>query len=240
MAWPLIACAAGVHSHSTVGGDLVRLTSSGPAGCPLRASARASAAVRPVLAVMLATDGVQQRRLGEAGADRVDGDAGRRELDRQRARQADDAVLGGAVGRDVGIALQAGGRGDEDDPPRRRPPLRVTSRQRRLHGQERAGQVDVEHALPVRQVESSRAGALSAAPALAMTMSIGPCAARAASTIAAQSASLVTSATMARGLRQVRRHLLQRRRAAPGDRDRRAGFRERRGDRRADAACRRR
>jgi hypothetical protein len=46
-------------------------------------------------------------------------------------------------------------------------------------------------------VEIFAAGALSAAPALAMTISIGPCAARPASTIAAQSAAIVTSAVIA-------------------------------------------
>ena len=82
----------------------------------------------------------------EARADRVDGDAGLGGFGGQRPHQADDAVLGRDIGRDIGVALQAGGRGDEDDAAASA--LRHAG-QRRLHGQERAGQVDVERALPV-------------------------------------------------------------------------------------------
>ena len=53
--------------------------------------------------------------VGVARADRIDGDAGRAVSSGERAHQADHRVLGRAVGGDIGVALQAGGRGDVDD-----------------------------------------------------------------------------------------------------------------------------
>ena len=55
-------------------------------------------------------------------------------------------MLGGDVGRHVGVALQSSGRGDEDDPAGL---ARGHAGQRRLHRQEGAGEVDVERSLPV-------------------------------------------------------------------------------------------
>ena len=79
------------------------------------------------------------------GADRVDGDAGLRDLERECARHADEAVLRRAVGRAIGVAPQAGRARNVDD----------AAPVRGQHGGNRgaravvgAGQVDVQHHAP--------------------------------------------------------------------------------------------
>ena len=62
-------------------------------------------------------------------------------------------MLGRAVGGDVGVALEPRRGGDEDDAPPRQPRAAADVGQRRSDRQERAGQVDVEHALPVGEVD---------------------------------------------------------------------------------------
>ena len=155
MAWPLIAWAAGVHSHSTVSA-----TSSGVMKPTLRIEAREVAARLCARAAGLVGDvgerGFEQRRLREAGAHRIDRDPTWRQLRRQRPGKPDDAMLGRAVGGDIGVALEPGGGGDEDDaPPGCIAPL-CESGSAALTRQERAGQVDVEHALPVGEVDLAR------------------------------------------------------------------------------------
>ena len=134
IAWPVTEAAPSPQSQSTAAA-----TSSGsmnrPCGLAAR-SARLGLGARPP---GLGHDGfdraLEHRRAGVAGADRVDGDAGLRGLERQRPGQADHAVLGGAVARDIGVALEPGGRGDGDQPP----PSGVEHRlQRRLPGREDA------------------------------------------------------------------------------------------------------
>src|SRR2546421_3076150 len=58
-----------------------------------------------------------QLGVDEAGADRVDGDAVRREFDGQRLGQADHTVLARGVGHGQLHALLSTGGGDVDDPP---------------------------------------------------------------------------------------------------------------------------
>ena len=84
-----------------------------------------------------------------------------RQLGGERAHQADDAVLGGAVGGDVGVALEAGGGGDEHDAA-----LAALARnvgQRRAGGEEGAGEVHVEHALPMGEIDAAEGRALGGA-----------------------------------------------------------------------------
>src|SRR5688572_1790195 len=69
----------------------------------------------PVVRVTLA-DAAGHGRLDVAGAHRVDGDAGLRELDADGLAEPDDAVLGRRVGRGEHDALLAAGGGDVDDP----------------------------------------------------------------------------------------------------------------------------
>ena len=79
------------------------------------------------------------------------------QLDRERAHQADDAVLGRRrSGRRAGTALQAGGRAGEDD--RAAAAACDQVRDRRLDGLPHAGQVDVDHVLPDVFVQSCAAG----------------------------------------------------------------------------------
>ena len=93
-----------------------------------------------------AIDGaVEQRRFGKTRADRIDGDAGLGGFERQGAGQSDDAMLGGDIGRDIGIAFQAGGRGDEDDAS---PFFLAHAGERRLHREKRAGEIDVDDLVP--------------------------------------------------------------------------------------------
>src|SRR5690606_40301315 len=53
-------------------------------------------------------------RIGIAGADRVHGDAAPGIFQRQRTGQANDAVLGRDIGRDVSVAGEARGRSHVD------------------------------------------------------------------------------------------------------------------------------
>ncbi len=90
-----------------------------------------------------------QWRIGKAGADGIDGHAGPCQFQRECPRQADDPVLGRDIGRDIGIARQAGGRSDIDDP--RAGSLRFQVRQDCLRHLKDAGEVHRDH--PVPQVE---------------------------------------------------------------------------------------
>ena len=103
-----------------------------------------------------------------------------RKFDAERAHQADDAVLGGAIGRDIGIALQPGRRGNEDDAARLSSGrLRVTSASAALTVRNAPVRLTSIMRSPMREYRFLPNGALSAAPALAMTISIGPWAVRA-------------------------------------------------------------
>ena len=119
-------------------------------------------------ALRLGGDGIdgrrQQRRVGEAGAHGVDGDAGRGKFCGERTRKAEHAVLGGDVGRDIGVAFERGGRGDEHQP------AATLARagagevgEARARGIERTGEIDVDHALPVRAVDPTEGRALGRA-----------------------------------------------------------------------------
>ena len=74
-------------------------------------SCRYSASTSRLRAAGLGDDAIDavahELGIGIARADRVDGDAARAGLDRERAREADERVLGRAIGRDIGIALEA-------------------------------------------------------------------------------------------------------------------------------------
>ena len=163
MAWPVIARDAGEQSHSTV-----CATSSGvtkrPCGLPRASSARASFCRAAGLGNDVGDGIFEQRRVGEARTDRVHGHRMAREFDAERAHQADDAMLGRAIGRDIGIAFQSGRRRNEDDAAAlllRR--LRVTSAMRGLHGEKRAGEIDVDHALPMREIDLAERRAVGSA-----------------------------------------------------------------------------
>ena len=82
---------------------------------------------------------------------------GPRQFQRQRPGQAEDAMLGGAIGADIGIALEGGGRGDGDQPA---PAASSIAGERGLPQVEDAGQVDVEHLLRDRSPPSSANGLL--------------------------------------------------------------------------------
>ena len=81
------------------------------------------------------------------GAMRVDGDAVRGELERERPRQRDDAALGGDVGGEVCERLDVGGRADVEDPPTR--PLLGHHARGGATAVEVPVQVGGEHAVPV-------------------------------------------------------------------------------------------
>ena len=104
MDWPLIASEPGWHSHSTA-----LATSSGCTKrcCGLRAKQAfrvPAVRVREVLLRDLLERRVQQFGFGIAGAHRVDGDAFRRDFERERARQTDHAVLRRAIRGDIRVA----------------------------------------------------------------------------------------------------------------------------------------
>ena len=144
MPWPFMLSLPGLQSQSTafatsagvhepllgIGGD--------------QRLARLGLAARRLLADV--ADGVaHDAGVGVPGADRVHGDAGLRDFERERARHADQAVLRRAVGRAIGIAAQARRAGHVDD----------AAPVRREHGGDGgaravvgAGQVDVEHHAP--------------------------------------------------------------------------------------------
>ena len=95
----------------------------------------------------------QQRRLEEAGGDRDDPDLPAGELAGDRQRHADDAALGGRVGRLADLALEGGDRGRVDE----HPPLLV-HRVERGHRRgrhpdhiERADEVDLDDLAERRQ-----------------------------------------------------------------------------------------
>ena len=80
--------------------------------------------------------------VGIAGAHRVDGDAARGGLGRERAREADERVLCRAIGRDIRVAFEAGGGCDIDDAAEA---ALDHARQHRLACIDRAHEVDVPH-----------------------------------------------------------------------------------------------
>src|SRR4051812_48861348 len=68
------------------------------------------------IAAVFTTRGfLEDRRTDRARADRIDPDAGRRIVERQRARQRVDGALGGGIGGDILLAGEALDRGDVDD-----------------------------------------------------------------------------------------------------------------------------
>ncbi len=141
IAWPVTEAAASEQSQRTAAA-----TSSGSMKRPWGLAARSGASASARRAAGLRHDrldrALQHRRQHVAGADGVDGDAGLRGLERERAGQADDAVLGGAVAGDVGVALEAGGRGDGDEPA----PAGVEHRREGgLPGREDAAEVELDH-----------------------------------------------------------------------------------------------
>ena len=88
------------------------------------------------------------RRFHQARQDRIDPDMFRREFDRGGARHLVHRGLGGGVA-DIGNAEMAD-RGDRRDVDDRAAALPLHHRNDVLHGEERALQVDREHAVPVR------------------------------------------------------------------------------------------
>ena len=115
IAWPVIEPAFSLHSQSTVAA-----TSSGWMKPALRIGGGENGARFFALNVRssrrcVETDVVQHVRLDKARTDRVDGDAGLGGLGGKRPHQPDHTVLGRDIGRDIGVALEAGDGGDEDD-----------------------------------------------------------------------------------------------------------------------------
>ena len=115
--------------------------------------------------------------VGEARTDRVDGDAGLRRLQRQRAHQPDHRMLGGAVGDDIGVALQARGRGDRDDAAEAR--ARSCRRARPASHAPRPCTLSSNMPRNCSGVGLARTARSRRAPALATRMSTGPRAASA-------------------------------------------------------------
>src|SRR5207244_736464 len=87
-------------------------------------------------------------RLDRAGSYLVDGDAARGVVHRELAREADDAVLGRDVGGPAARAHDAGDGGDVHDAPGG---PRQHLHEGPLAADERAGEVDSDHALPEGQ-----------------------------------------------------------------------------------------
>jgi hypothetical protein len=83
---------------------------------------------------------------GGAGRHRVHGHVERAELRRERARQADEPELRCAVGRPLRERPLAADRRDVDDPPA---PALLHLRHDRTATEERAGEIDAHHFLPV-------------------------------------------------------------------------------------------
>ena len=113
-ACPVTDCAPGEASHRGGVGDLLRVDQ--PALRIVLRQFRARllrgpAGLRDDGATDCATSGVSAK----PGQTALTVTPLLRELQRQRARQADDAVLGRAIGGDIGVALEPGGRGDVDD-----------------------------------------------------------------------------------------------------------------------------
>src|SRR5262249_28364074 len=89
----------------------------------------------------------QPRRQRQARGDGVDVDAERPELERQLARERNDAALGGGVGRAAaGTDPTPGDRRDVDDLPRG---LTLHDWNHGVAEQKRAGQIEVQQTLPV-------------------------------------------------------------------------------------------
>jgi len=78
--------------------------------------------------------------LGEARTNGVGGDAAASEFERERSSQTDDAVLGGAICGDIGVAGQARRGGDIDEP--RAGAVTLEVRQRRMRDIVDAGKID--------------------------------------------------------------------------------------------------
>ena len=141
MACPVTERAPSPHSQSTASATL-RGSISRPCGLCFTSSASASSRVRPVFAHDAIEALGDEIGVGKARADGIDGDAGLGRLERQRAHEADDRVLGGAIGAHIGIALQARGRGHGDDAAEA---ALGHGAQHRLRRVDDAHQVDVEH-----------------------------------------------------------------------------------------------
>ena len=118
IACPLIDRDSGKHSHATVAA-----TSSGETrrrwGLRRSSISRASAGERTRGFDDASDRLVDDRRFRVAGTYGIDGDAGSRDFERERARQADDAMLGRAIRGDVRIAGQARRARNVDDPRKR-------------------------------------------------------------------------------------------------------------------------
>src|SRR6516164_6800529 len=107
-----------------------------------------------------------------------------------RLRQGADRTLGGVVGNvDMMLAGDAGNRGDVDD---RAAARRLHDRNREFHAQENAARID-RHQQVQAAVSNRSSTALPLSPASLTRMSSWPNSARAASTVAFHSVSLVTS-----------------------------------------------
>ncbi len=89
--------------------------------------------------------GLEQLRLDRPGADGVDGDAVRRELQRPGAGEADHPRLGGGIGG-AQLLAERGAAGDGDDAPL---PRRLHGGKRRLRGKDAGAQVDRDHPVEV-------------------------------------------------------------------------------------------
>ena len=167
----------------------------------------------------------------------------------QRAGQADHAVLGRDVGRHVLVADQPRGARDVDDAPAAG---RQHAGQHHLAAQEGAVEVHRHHPAPQREIGPGETARCRPGRRLLTRIVTGPSAAaacaNAVSTEAsspmstdcacrrARSASGVAPATCGRRrLGDPRQRVLQRRRVAAHDRDRRAGGRQRLRDGQADA-----
>jgi hypothetical protein len=87
--------------------------------------------------------------IGVSRADRIDGDAATRDLGGERAGEADERMLGRAIGRDIRITLEAGGRGDVDDASAA---ALDHARQHRLAGMDGAHDVHVPHPVEHRRL----------------------------------------------------------------------------------------
>ncbi len=114
IAVPVTAAASAEHRYSTAAATSCGLISRA-IGMSFTYCAMISSSDFPVF---FDTDGdgfAHEIGVGIAGADRIHGHAGFGGFDRQRAHEADDRMLGGAIGRHIRIALQSGGRGDGDD-----------------------------------------------------------------------------------------------------------------------------
>ena len=148
MACPVTDRAPSPHSHSTASATS-RGSMSRPCGLCFTSSASAASRLRPVFSTMRSRLSATRSVSVKPGQTALTVTPVLAVSTRERPHEADDRVLGRAIGAHIGIALQTGGRGDGDDPAEAARDHRTEHRLRRMDD---AQKVHVEHAPEERLV----------------------------------------------------------------------------------------